>query len=238
MVCGGAVRGWNGLGVALGTAFFGTCLCFRMQAALWCRSFARQCGFSGCKVTRRSLQGSAGGLWRGLHGGRRGGSGWSVAARSGAGMAWGVALGDDVFRNMFVLPDAGGALVPGAFAGQCGFPGCKVMLRGLQESAGGLARGRGLHGGRRGGSGRSVGGAVRGARLRAVWSGARGRLEPQCFCQGGCPARVFGAHVRGGKLVPVAPLGGGRGVFAAAETGKGPGHKKFALSCKENPVFS
>ena len=209
-----------------------------MQAALWCRSFARQCGFSGCKVTRRSLQGSAGGLWRGLHGGRRGGSGWSVAARSGAGMAWGVALGDDVFRNMFVLPDAGGALVPGAFAGQCGFPGCKVMLRGLQESAGGLAQGRGLLGGRREGSGRFVGGAVRGCKERGRCGPGRAEGWDRSAFAKGLPGTGFQTHIRGGRFAPGASLGGGRGVFAAAETGKGPGHKKFALSCKENPVFS
>ena len=182
-----------------------------MQAALWCRSFARQCGFSGCKVTRRSLQGSAGGLWRGLHGGRRGGSGWSVAARSGAGMAWGVALGDDVFRNMFVLPDAGGALVPGAFAGQCGFPGCKVMLRGLQESAGGLARGRGLHGGRRGGSGRSVGGAVRGGKAAgSVVRGAR-KVGTAVLLPRGCPGRVF-RRISGAEGLP-------RGLLREADAG-------------------
>ena len=54
----------------------------------------------------------------------------------------------------------------------------------------------------------------------------------------GLPGTGFQTHIRGGRFAPGASSGGGRGVFAAAETGKGPGHKKFALSCKENPVFS
>ena len=54
----------------------------------------------------------------------------------------------------------------------------------------------------------------------------------------GWVAETVVATIRGGRFAPGASSGGGRGVFAAAETGKGPGHKKFALSCKENPVFS
>ena len=114
----------------------------------------------------------------------------------------GVALGDGVFWNVFVLPDAGGALVPGAFAGQCGFPGCKVMLRGLQESAGGLARGRGLHGGRRGGSGRSAGGVVRGAQKVGTAVLLPRRL-PGAGLRSACPRREtgpsgsFGRRTRG-----------------------------------------
>ena len=109
-----------------GTTFFGTCLCFRTQAALWCREL---------------LPGSAG------------------------------------FRG----------------ARSC-FGGCRKVLAAWRGGVVCTADGAGVPGG-----------------LRAVWSGARGRLGPQCFCQGAardgfsdaypgrkvCPGGFFGRRTRG-----------------------------------------
>ena len=213
---GWSVAARSGVGMAWawrwGTTFFGTCLCFRTQAALWCRELlpgsagfrgARSC-FGGCRKVLAAWRGGVvctadgagvpGGLW---------------AARSGVGMAWAWRWGTAFFGTCLCFRMQAALwcreLLPGSAvfrAARSRVGACKEVLAAFGVVC--TADGAGVPGGlwRRGPGGKAAGGVVRGARKVGTAVLLPRRL-PGAGLRSACPGREtgpsgsFGRRTRG-----------------------------------------